>query len=450
MRLQPRAAAGRYTRAVAAAIPPRLTWRCSPCAPRCPTSPPLEHLPLPALPAPLAAWLTRNDAWLSPLAFVLLLPALWWLGARLAGHVNALLTRMAASKPWHLDPLLLDEIRRAIRRLLPLLSVLVAAPLLSAGVPALAAVGSRLTSVLLIAAVASLLLQAVNLTAAAVLRQYRLDVVDNLHARAVHTKVAMLKAVAIGLVCLIAVASMLMVFDSVRQVGTSLLASAGVAGIVLGFAAQRALATLLAGFQVALTQPIRMDDVVIVEGEWGRVEEITLTYVVVRVWDLRRIIVPITHFIEKPFQNWTRTSTDLLATVTLQVDYGVSLAALRAELSRILAASSLWDGKVNVLQVTDAKERALEIRALVSASNAGLAWDLRCEVREHLVAFLQRRYPESLPHLRVTTGEHRPAAAAAAGRARPSPADAVPGSPADGAGPATAATRPASHPDTRR
>jgi small-conductance mechanosensitive channel len=188
----------------------------------------------------------------------------------------------------------------------------------------------------------------------------------------------------------------------VRQLGTAMIASAGVAGIVIGFAAQKSLGTLLAGFQIAMTQPIRIDDVVIVEGEWGKIEEITLTYVVVKIWDLRRLVVPITYFIEKPFQNWTRTSADILGTVFLHVDYGVPVGAVREELTRILAASPNWDHKVNVLQVTDAKERTLELRALASSSDASKSWDLRCEMREKLVAFIQDQYPESLPRLRTT------------------------------------------------
>ena len=184
-----------------------------------------------------------------------------------------------------------------------------------------------------------------------------------------------------------------------------MLASAGVAGIVIGFAAQKSLATLLAGFQIALTQPIRIDDVVIVEGEWGRIEEITLTYVVVRIWDLRRLIVPITYFIEQPFQNWTRVSADILGTVFLYVDYNVPVDAVRKELTRLLEASPLWDRKVNVLQVTDSKEGTVELRALASASDAGRAFDLRCDVREKLVAFIQQNYPESLPRLRASLSQ---------------------------------------------
>jgi small-conductance mechanosensitive channel len=215
--------------------------------------------------------------------------------------------------------------------------------------------------------------------------------------------------VALTVIGIFTLASMLMVFDSVRQFGASILASAGIAGIVVGFAAQRSIATLLAGFQIALTQPIRLDDVVIVEGEWGRIEDITLTYVVVRVWDLRRLVVPITYFIEQPFQNWTRSSADILGTVFLYVDYAVPLDALRAELTRLLEASRFWDRKVNLLQVTDAKEQTLEIRALASAADASLAWDLRCEIREKLVAFIQQNYPESLPRLRASLDARLPA-----------------------------------------
>ena len=182
--------------------------------------------------------------------------------------------------------------------------------------------------------------------------------------------------------------SMLMVFESGRHFGTAIIASAGVAGIIIGFAAQKSIATLLAGFQIALTQPIRIDDVVIVENEWGRIEEITLTYVVVRIWDLRRLVLPITYFIETPFQNWTRTSADILGTVFLHVDYTLPLDSLRSELTRILEGSPLWDRKVNVLQVTDAKPHTLEVRALASAADASAAWDLRCHIREQLIAFI--------------------------------------------------------------
>ena len=275
-----------------------------------------------------------------------------------------------------------------------------ARPIVAAS-PALAAVLGEVTSLLLIGLVAFVLYQAVDSSTSFVLGQYRVDVADNLQARAIYTQVAVLRKVAVATIALFTVASMLMVFEPVRQFGASILASAGIAGIVVGFAAQRSIATLLAGFQIALTQPIRVDDVVIVENEWGRIEDITLTYVVVRIWDLRRLVVPITYFLERPFQNWTRTGSDLLGTVFLYVDYTMPIEPLREELTRILAGSRHWDGKVNVLQVTEAKERTLELRALASARDAGAAWDLRCEVRERLVTFIQDRYRDHLPRTRA-------------------------------------------------
>jgi small-conductance mechanosensitive channel len=204
----------------------------------------------------------------------------------------------------------------------------------------------------------------------------------------------------------VTLATALMTFEKVRQLGTTLLASAGIAGIIIGIAAQRSIAALIAGVQMALTQPIRVDDVVIVENEWGRIEEITLTYVVVRIWDLRRLIVPTTYFLEKPFQNWTRVSTDLLGTVFLYVDYTVPVEEVRAELKRLAENSELWDGQVCVLQVTDTTEHAMQLRVLVSASDASNAWTLRCEVREKLVEFIQKNYPRSLPRLRADVQPH--------------------------------------------
>jgi len=186
-----------------------------------------------------------------------------------------------------------------------------------------------------------------------VVGRFEVDVEDNLRARKIHTQLRVLKRIVIILVGIIALATMLMTFPKVRQLGTTILASAGIIGIVVGMAAQRTIATFIAGLQIAFTQPIRVDDVVIVENEWGRIEEITLTYVVVKIWDLRRLIVPITYFIENPFQNWPRVTADILGTVFLYVDHTVPIDAVREELHRILKASELWDGKVCVLQVTN-------------------------------------------------------------------------------------------------
>jgi small-conductance mechanosensitive channel len=327
--------------------------------------------------------------------------AIVWLLERVGRLIESFLLAMASRSKNTLDDLLMPVAGKGARWAIPLLALILGAPALAV-TPAVGEVLRNGTSLVLIGIVAFIVFELVNTAAAFVLSRYRLDVADNLQARAVYTQVVVLKKVAVSIIGVFTLASMLMVFDSVRQFGQSILASAGVAGIVVGLAAQRSIAMLLAGFQIALTQPIRLDDVVIVENEWGRIEEITLTYVVVRVWDLRRLVVPITHFIEKPFQNWTRTASDILGTVLLYVDYTVPVDSLRSELTRILKASRFWDGKVNVLQVTDAKEHTLEVRAMASAADASLAWDLRCEIREQLVGFLQRNYPESLPKLRAS------------------------------------------------
>jgi small-conductance mechanosensitive channel len=194
---------------------------------------------------------------------------------------------------------------------------------------------------------------------------------------------------------------MLMTFPKVRQLGTTILASAGIIGIVVGMAAQRTIGAFIAGLQIAFSQPIRVDDVVIVENEWGRIEEITLTYVVVKIWDLRRLIVPITYFIEKPFQNWTRVTADILGTVFLYMDYTVPVDAIREEFQRLLKESELWDGKVCGVQVTNASERTMEVRALMSAADASIAWNLRCHVREKLIDFIKTKYPHALPRFRA-------------------------------------------------
>jgi small-conductance mechanosensitive channel len=238
-----------------------------------------------------------------------------------------------------------------------------------------------------------------------VLAKYDISTKDNLKARKIHTQLSVLERMLIAIVVIIAMGIILMTIPQIRKVGVSLLASAGIAGIIIGFAAQRSIALILAGFQIAITQPIRLEDAVIVEGEWGWIEEITLTYVVVRIWDKRRLIVPITYFIEKPFQNWTRTSADIMGTVFIHVDYGFPVGEMRKKLTEILENSDLWDGKVNVLQVTDSNDRTLELRALVSASNSPKAWDLRVHVREELIRFVQDEYPQFLPKGRINLTE---------------------------------------------
>ena len=336
--------------------------------------------------------------WLRGLGIVI---GLAWLLVRIARTLEAVILSLTSRTEAGWDDVLAPFAGRALRLILPMLAIILGTPALAFSTD-MEGVIQNAVSLLLIGTVGFLLLQLVDVLAKLILQNHRIDVADNRQARAIYTQVMVLKKIATVVIVILAGASMLMVFHSVRQFGTAIMASAGVAGIIIGFAAQKSIATLLAGFQIALTQPIRIDDVVIVENEWGRIEEITLTYVVVRIWDLRRLVLPITYFIETPFQNWTRTSADILGTVFLHVDYTVPLDRLRAELTRILEGSPLWDRKVNVLQVTDAKPHTLELRALASARDASAAWDLRCHIREQLIVFIQKNYPESLPRMRAS------------------------------------------------
>jgi small-conductance mechanosensitive channel len=233
------------------------------------------------------------------------------------------------------------------------------------------------------------------------LDRYDISKEDNLQSRKVYTQVNLLGRVLNFLIIIFAVGMFLLSFESIRKIGIGLFASAGLAGIIVGLAAQKVIGTLLAGIQLAITQPFRIDDAVIVEGEWGWIEEINLTYVVVRIWDKRRLVVPTTYFIDKPFQNWTRTSADIIGTIFIYADYTLPVSALRAELTRLLEDNTLWDRKVNVLQVTDARESTVELRALVSAKNSPEAWDLRVHIREKLLEFIQKNYPDSLPKTRI-------------------------------------------------
>ncbi len=241
---------------------------------------------------------------------------------------------------------------------------------------------------------------ALHIAANIYLRRFRLDTEDNLMARKHTTQVRVLMRTIDILVLLLTVGGMLMSFPAVRQYGYSLFASAGVAGIVAGLAARPVLSNLFAGVQLAVTQPIRIDDVVIVENEWGVIEEITSTYVVVRIWDLRRMVLPITYFIEKPFQNWTRENAHLIGSVYLHLDYRAPVDVIRERMREIVGRSKDWNGRVFGVQVTDAKEATMEVRAIMSANTAGQAWDLRCEVREKTIDFLQREHPEALPRQR--------------------------------------------------
>ncbi len=256
-------------------------------------------------------------------------------------------------------------------------------------------------SIGLVVAVAWLVVRSVKAVRMSLGDRLDLHKADNLSERRILTQVGLLQRLINVVVIVVAVAAILLHFEPVRRIGAGLLASAGVAGIVLGFAAQRVLGNLFAGIQIAITQPIRVDDVVVVEGEWARVEEITLTYVVVRIWDLRRLVLPISYFIETPFQNWTRTGAQVIGTVYVRTDYTVPVEDVRAAVGQIVEASEHFDGETWRLHVTDLGERGVEMRALMTASNADHAWELRCEVREELLAWLREHHPEALPRTRV-------------------------------------------------
>ncbi len=260
----------------------------------------------------------------------------------------------------------------------------------------------HLNTVLIICGFTWCLLVLIKIGKRQFLKQYDINKVDNLKARKVYTQINVLEKVANFIIIVLGVGLILISFESIRQIGVGLFASAGVAGIIIGFSAQKAIGTLVAGIQIAITQPFRLEDAVVVENEWGWIEEINLNYVVVRLWDQRRLVLPSTYFLEKPFQNWTRTSADIIGSVFIHTDYTVPFDALREELDRILDATDLWDKKVKVLQVTDAKEYTVESRILVSAINSPTAWDLRVHVREKMVEFIQKNYPDSLPKSRVS------------------------------------------------
>jgi small-conductance mechanosensitive channel len=302
------------------------------------------------------------------------------------------------------DGALLRHARAPARMLFPLLAIRWSLPFVDPLLSPAARTGARdVLQVLLIGVSAWVLIALTRVLDDVVVRRFDISVADNLRARRVRTQVGLLRRVLVAVVVLLAVAAVLMRFDEFQTLGTTLLASTGFIGIFVSIAAQRPLGNLIAGIQLALTQPIRVDDAVVVEGEWGMVEEITLTYVVVRIWDQRRLVLPISHFFEHPFQNWTRSSTQVVGTVFLHVDYMTSVSAIRTEYERIVRASPLWDRQICALQVTDATERTIDLRGIMSTSNAGRTWDLRCEVRERLVEFLQRAHPESLPRIRLDT-----------------------------------------------
>jgi len=322
------------------------------------------------------------------------------IGGVLAAIAMRFLDRIIKKTKFSFDDVMIRYLNGPLYLLIPVLLLVPAAEIIR---PAL--LENRLFSdphkILIVALLTWLAIRIVNIAADLIKQRFDVSASDNLAARRVHTQIIVAKRIVIFVIALLAFASIFMMFDQLKSLGVSLLASAGIAGIVIGFAAQKTLGNLLAGIQIALTQPIRIDDVVIVENEWGWIEEITLTYVVVRIWDLRRLILPISYFIETPFQNWTRTSADILGTVYLHTDYTLPIEPLRKKLQEILEHTDLWDGKVASIQITDTTQETMVVRALVSALDSSKAWDLRCLVREELLTYIQENYPQSLPKTRA-------------------------------------------------
>lgn len=309
------------------------------------------------------------------------------------------LARLARRRAKSGEYLFVRRGKKPARFLFPLVALSLALPFTRVP-PDLKNTIQHILGLCVMAAVGWSIVALVELASDLVFQRYATESPDNLTARRVRTQTQVLQRIVIVIVTVVTASVMLMTFPAVRHIGMSLLASAGLAGLIVGMAARSTLSNLIAGIQVAISQPMRIDDSVVVEGEWGWIEEINMTYVVVRIWDLRRLVVPLSYFIEKPFQNWTRTGADILGAVILYVDYSAPVDEMRAELRRILESTELWDGKTCVLQVTDATEKAMQVRALMSARSGPVAFDLRCLVREKLIQFLQEHHPTTLPTAR--------------------------------------------------
>lgn len=283
---------------------------------------------------------------------------------------------------------------------LPAAAVLVVAPATRLGT-GMVEVVRHAALVFLILGGGWLIIAVTSVVRGVVEHRYQMDVADNLRARSINTKFRVLTRVLVLLVSLLTVGAVLMTFPSIRDIGVGLMASAGVAGLVIGLAARPYIETALASIQVALTEPINIDDVLIVEGEWGRVEEIRATYVVVRIWDDRRLIVPLTYFLQQPFQNWTRRTADLTGVVTVIVDQRTPVDAVREAMKPVIESHPKYDGRFWNVQITDADARGMTLRILCTAADASAAWDLRCDVREALIAWLAEKHPDCLPRVRA-------------------------------------------------
>lgn len=351
-----------------------------------------------------------SSALVTTLAIVAALVLAFLIAAVLGAAVRAI------AKRWPAVDQISRRMRRPLRILLAIIGVWVAIRLTTEPSSWTPGVEHALTIALIIA-IAWLLAEILFVVEDAIAARYPIDVPDNRHARRVRTQVQVLRRITAVVIVIVAGSAILLTFPGMRAVGASILASAGLVSIIAGLAAQTSLANIFSGMQIAFTDAIRVDDVVIVEGEWGRIEEITMTYVVVHIWDDRRLVLPSTYFTTTPFQNWTRRASQLLGTIELDVDWTVPVDGLRAEMHRLLAETDLWDHRVGIIQVTDATGGLVRIRALASAANAPILWDLRCYLREGLVRWIQQ-HRAGLPRTRLesVTGE-APAEALEAGRA---------------------------------
>lgn len=309
--------------------------------------------------------------------------------------------RRAVARPGQvLAQSLVRNLRAPTRLAIPLIALEVTLPLVG--------IDHRITShllhafgITLIIAVAFLIIRLTYVFDDVLVDRYRIDSADNLKARQIQTQVQVLRRVIVVAVTTVALAVALLTFPEVRAAGAGLLASAGIVGLVAGMAARPIFTNVLAGLQIAISQPIRVDDVVVVEGDWGRIEQIALTYVVVRVWDLRRLVLPISYFIENPFENWTRHTADILGFVYIEVDYTAPIDLLRDRFHQVLQESDDWDGQVWTLQVTNAGPSTIQLRALMSSSDSTRSWNLQVEVREKLISYLQEHFPGCLPRQRT-------------------------------------------------
>jgi len=338
--------------------------------------------------------------WAQSASAIVVLVLVAILAVALHALLYALAIRAARRTVSSVDESLIEHTRQPARFLAPLLGWFVVLPFLAIDA-GLAGALRHLVGLGIIGCVGWMVVAVSWVVDDLALALYEDEGSDDLHARTIQTQIAILRRLFVVAVAVITIAIGLLTFPEARSLGATLLASAGIAGIVIGMAARPVLSNLLAGIQIALTQPIRLEDVVVIDGEWGRIEEITTTYIVVRIWDLRRLVVPLTTIIEQPIENWTRTKAQILGTVEIYADYRVSVDDVRAELKRVLEESPLWDREAWGLQVTDSTARTMTLRALMSAADSSAAWDLRCLVRERLIGYLQEHHPESLPRVRV-------------------------------------------------